>query len=141
MGLNPAQRLEWRIFRFWTVQAQPDATLPRGWHWGEAWHEQGVTSRSRHKGRWAVRNRDGRQVRVAFDRLGYGTLTAKNLDTPMVLEDLARAAPEALARVMSEMEERMAAVFDDASPLWLNENYKDELASLNDLARRILDEV
>jgi hypothetical protein len=56
----------------------------------------------------------------------------------MMLEDLARAAPDALARVMADMEAEVVDLFRSGPPADLAETYARQLRALNDFARRQL---
>jgi len=132
---------DWRKQRFWMVHAPADASLPPGWHWGEAWSEKRAGNRIRSRGRWAVRNRDGRHVRVAFSRYHFQPhIRPESLKLVLQVENTAREDPVRYARVILEMEDDMIRYLRNASARFdLREAVDADIDALNELARKLLD--
>lgn len=138
--MEPDDWLEWRRQTFWVVEAERNALLPRGWHWGEPWHERLSSSRRHRRGRWAVRNRDGRQVRVAESRWAFAFRIRKTaLDLVMASEDLARSDPTRFAIVASELERDASLALQTAQSAMVRESVAADLEAFNHRARRLLD--
>ncbi|MEA2520322.1 MAG: hypothetical protein QOF49_2402 [Chloroflexota bacterium] len=121
------------------IDASEDPTLPRGWNWGETWREPSTTERRHIQGRWAVRNRDGRHVRVSISRWGFDRrIRTQSLELIVSLEDLARSNPVGFAEVMMEGLAKVEELFDELLADRLRESVALELAELNEMATRIL---
>lgn len=121
-----------RRLTIWTTEADPDSPLPRGWHWGEPWHEPSPVSRRHARGRWAVRNRDGRQVRVVFERWRLGDrVKLDSLELVLLVEDAARGNPTGYAEAMEAIEAQQLRGLRDL-------DYRLELEELNRKAREAL---
>ena len=87
-----------------------------------------------------MRTRDGRQARVAISRDGFA-IRRQALELALLLEDLARAHPLVLARVMHESEEAARSALRDAGRKRLDAVVARQLREFEALARRVLGEV
>lgn len=131
--------IAWRRRFFWIAEADKSAVLPRGWHWGEPWHERGEQGQRHIRGRWAVRNRDGRQVRVAFQRYAGARVRPTSLDLILNVEDLARTHPDRLDEVTRSIHSEMLANLGRVSAHMVSDAVDEQLERLNARARDVLD--